>query len=144
MLPTGPILFIDDDEDDQAFYLPILNQLAPRNHVIVLAGAQQTIDYLRVTADKPFLIICELSLPGSSGLELRQQIEDDAALRKRAIPFIFMTHPVYRQQVEAAYNLTIQGLFEKQPNIDATQKQLGSIIQYWQECLHPNRFADSE
>jgi CheY-like chemotaxis protein len=109
-----------------------------------LAGAQQTIDYLRVTADKPFLIICELSLPGSSGLELRQQIEDDAALRKRAIPFIFMTHPVYRQQVEAAYNLTIQGLFEKQPNIDATQKQLGSIIQYWQECLHPNRFADSE
>lgn len=143
MLPAGPILLIDDDPDDQAFYQSILRQLAPLHPIVQLNTAQQALAYLRHTTDKPFLIVCELSLPGSSGLELRQQIEADPALRKRAIPFIFMTHPVYRQQVEAAYDLTIQGLFEKQPTLAATQRQLGSIIRYWQDCLHPNRFVDT-
>lgn len=143
MTPTGSILLIDSDQDDQAFYSSILRELVPTTPIMPLNSAPEVIDYLCGTDQKPFLIICELILSGTSGLELRQQIEADPALRKRAIPFVFMTHPVYRQQVEAAYELTIQGLFEKQSTVAAVQRQLRSIISYWQDCLHLNRFAEA-
>ncbi|UHG94646.1 response regulator [Spirosoma oryzicola] len=144
MQQHGPILFIDDDPDDQFLYRPLFEQIIPDRKVVFLDNGQEAIDYLRTTEEKPFLIISELTLSGMSGLELRKEIEQDPALRKRAIPFIFFTHPVYKHLVEEAYELTIQGFFEKKPDIQAVEKELRSIIDYWSTCLHPNRFDGTE
>ncbi|MCK8494806.1 MULTISPECIES: response regulator [Spirosoma] len=144
MEKTGPIIFIDDDEDDQVYFKPILEQLAPNNPILFFDNGQSAIDYLRTSDQRPFLIISEVSMKVMSGLELRRQIEEDPELRKRAIPFIFFTHPVYRHLVEEAYELTIQGFFEKQSNIEQLRSQLQSIVSYWSNCLHPNRFTSKD
>ncbi|QKZ15112.1 response regulator [Spirosoma sp. KUDC1026] len=141
---NGPIIFIDDDEDDQLLLTPILHELAPDSTIRFFSDGEAAIDYLRTTEERPFLIISEVSLHRMTGIELRRQIEDDPQLRKRAIPFIFFTHPIYRRQVEEAYNLTIQGYFEKKESIAEIRTQLSAIVNYWSSCLHPNRFTEDD
>ena len=140
----GPIIFIDDDADDQFILKPILEKIAPDSEIIFFTDGQQAIDYLKSTKERPFLIISEVSLQAMSGLELRRQIEKESALRKRAIPFIFLTYPVYKHLVEEAYDLTIQGFFEKKTNMQEMEVQLQAIIDYWSNCLHPNRFTEQD
>ena len=98
----GPIIFIDDDEDDHLLLKPIWQSVAPNNPLLVFTNGEQALDYLRSTDQRPFLIISEVSLQMMNGLELRRQIEEDRSLRRRAIPFIFFTHPIHRKMVEEA------------------------------------------
>ncbi|MFD2937316.1 response regulator [Spirosoma flavum] len=136
-----PILFIDADEDDHTIFKQALAELAIPNPVLVFSNAQTALDYLIATQELPFLIISEISMPGMNGLELRRQIEQDPNLRRKSTPFIFMTHPVVDYLVDEAYELTIQGLFEKKTAFQDWKNQLGAIIAYWNECKHPKRFA---
>lgn len=142
MHDNGPIVLIDDDEEDQLILQPLLQAIAPDSPILRFASGQQAIDFLRTTEQRPFLIISEVVMQRMNGLELRRQIEQDSGLKKKAIPFIFFTHPVYRHLVEEAYDLTIQGFFEKKTRIEDIQKQLQAIVDYWSNCLHPNRFDD--
>ncbi|WP_338876881.1 response regulator [Spirosoma sp. SC4-14] len=137
-----PIILIDGDEDDQLMLKPILQEIAPQYPILIFNDGQQAFDYLKTTTDRPFMIISEISLRLIDGLELRRQIEADQSLKKRAIPFIFFTHPVYQNLVEEAYELTIQGFFEKQSNLTSMRRQLEAIIAYWSNCLHPNRYVE--
>ncbi|CCH01412.1 response regulator receiver protein [Fibrella aestuarina BUZ 2] len=139
MNANQPILFIDSDQDDQELLKPILQELAPDHPVLLFNDGETAFDFLQTTEQKPFLIISEITMPRMTGLELRRQIEQDPKLRKKAIPFIFFTHPAYEQLVDEAYELTIQGFFEKQSDILQIRHQLKVIIDYWQDCLHPNR-----
>lgn len=142
-MEEAPIVFIDADEDDQAMFKSALAELTLTHPVVVFSEGQAALDYLQTTDQPPFLIISEISMPGMNGLELRQQIEEDVQLRKKSIPFVFMTYPVVEHLVEQAYELTIQGLFEKKINFVEWQQQLKAIIDYWTECQHPKRFASS-
>ena len=135
------IIFIDADEDDHDMFKQVLSELALPHPVLVFANGQTALDYLKTTPDIPFLIIAEMSMPGMSGLELRQQIDRDPSLRKKCILFVFMTHPVEERAVEEAYELTIQGLFEKKATYAAWKAQLAAIIAYWTECHHPKRIT---
>ncbi|WP_245877949.1 response regulator [Spirosoma fluviale] len=136
-----PIIFIDADEDDHEMFKQALSELALPYPVLVFSNGQTALNYLKATKEIPFLIISEISMPAMSGLELRQEIDQDPGLRKKCIPFVFMTHPVEVQLVEEAYELTIQGLFEKKATYAAWKAQLGAIIAYWTECHHPKRFT---
>src|SRR5690349_3481710 len=112
-MEDAPIVFIDADEDDQAMFKQALAELNVVHPIVVFSDGQTALNYLQTTDQLTFLIISEMSMPGMNGLELRHQIEKDPQLRKKSIPFIFMTYPVVDYLVEEAYELTIQGLFEK-------------------------------
>ena len=71
-----------------------LLELALLHPILVFANGQAALDYLMTTTQVSFLIIAEISIPGMSGLELRQQIDQNPGLRKKCISFIFMTNPV--------------------------------------------------
>ncbi|AUD03847.1 response regulator [Spirosoma pollinicola] len=135
-----PIIFIDADEDDHDMFKQAIAELNLTHPVLVFSEGKTALNYLTTTHQLPFLIISEISMPGMSGLELRQQIDKDSQLRRKCIPFIFMTHPVIDSLIEEAYELTIQGMFEKKVTFEAWKTQLAAIIAYWTECQHPKRF----
>ncbi len=73
-----------------------------------------------------------------NGLELRRKIQEDERIRKKSIPFVFLSTAARRKEVEEAYDLTVQGFFVKASQLSDMERALELILTYWQQCKHPN------
>ncbi|HTE23532.1 response regulator [Flavitalea sp.] len=135
---NGPIVIIEDDEDDQEFYTNTLSGLAIENEVIYFDAAEAAYKFLEETKKKPFLIICDINLPGISGIEFKRKIHENPLLKKKSIPFIFLTTSSDKNTVVAAYEMMVQGYFVKPNSVTELSTLLDQIISYWKVCKHPN------
>ncbi|NEU70197.1 response regulator [Spirosoma agri] len=138
-MEEAPIIFIDADEDDQLMFKQALADLSSSHPPVVFSNGETALDYLVSVDQAPFLILSEISMPGMNGLELRQQIDKNPTLKKQLIPFVFLSYPIHDNLVEQAYDLTIQGLFEKKLAYEDWKTQLRDIIAYWTACHHPKK-----
>jgi len=133
----GPVMLIDDDEDDRNILLEVLHQLDILD-VKPFDNCPEALEYLLTTTDKPFLILCDINLPGMNGMEFRREINGNHFLREKSIPFVFLSTSAMRDQVLEAYLLTVQGFFVKQFTMQKTKTMLKNILEYWESCIHPN------
>ncbi len=143
MKNSGPIIIVDDDADDQFILREVIEKLEVSNGVLCFPTAIELLAYLRVTHDKPFIILCDINMPEMDGLELRRHINDDPYLRQKSIPFVFFTTGASPSQIREAYSLTVQGLFLKEPSFADAEQTLRLILQYWDRCKHPNSVSGS-
>jgi CheY-like chemotaxis protein len=135
---NGPILCVEDDEDDQYLLGQAFKELDLPNAVHFFAHGQDALDYLSITQEQPFLILCDINMPFLNGLELRQKINEDEYMRKKAIPFVFLTTTASSYTIDKAYQESVQGLYQKATSYRGLYQQLKLIVEYWQNCLHPN------
>jgi CheY-like chemotaxis protein len=133
-----PIIIVDDDLDDHFIFREIAERLKLTDELIFFRNGSEVLPYLRTTTQKPFIIICDMNMPTMDGLELRRQINKDDFLRKKSIPFVFFTTAASTQQVQEAYDLTVQGFFLKESSFFETEKTFKLILEYWEKCKHPN------
>ncbi|MDR6193331.1 response regulator [Siphonobacter sp. SORGH_AS_0500] len=140
MSHQGPILLIDDDADDHFIFESILEELGVSNKILSFYDGKQALDYLLTTTEQPFVILCDINMPVMNGVELHQAIIESEFLRKKAIPFVFLTTAANSKVVNLAYEQSVQGFFQKSTSMDSYEEQLRSIINYWRNCLHPNVF----
>lgn len=138
-LPTGPILSIEDDEDDRHFIGEIIRELKVPNPLRFFVNGLEALEYLQATAEQPFLILCDINMPLMNGLELRQQINQSEYLRHKSIPFVFLTTSSTPELVRQAFDATVQGYYQKASDYAGLRQQLARIIDYWQHGLHPNK-----
>lgn len=138
MSKYGPIVIVEDDPDDQLIYKEIVESLHPKNEVTVFDNGEDVLHYLQSTREQPFIILSDINLPRMNGLELRRQIDANEALRKKSIPFVFLSTTDAGHIVEEAYNLTVQGFFVKAHSYAEIAHQLKCIFEYWKACRHPN------
>lgn len=139
MAKYGPILIVEDDEDDQQVYGDVIRSFNKRNEIIFFGEGKLLLDYLNTTHQQPFIIICDVNLPVMSGLEIRRKINESEFLRKKSIPFVFFSTSENKEAVNEAYDLTVQGYFVKSALYDGIIQQLKLIIDYWIACRHPNK-----
>lgn len=139
MALSGPILLIEDDENDIEVIKAALVELGIGNNVNAYTTAEEAIEYLLNTADQPFIILSDIRMPGMNGLEFRKSIHSNPFLRRKTIPFIFLSAFATPQIVNEAYDLDVQGFYQKESSFQALKEQLLSICIYWQRCLHPNK-----
>ena len=135
---SGPIIFVDDDSDDQFIYEEICIKLGVINKLKFFHRAETMLNYHRETTDKPFIIFCDINMPEMDGLSLRKAINDEEYLRRKSIPFVFFSTAATPAQVRVAYDLTVQGFFLKEQNFAETQATIKMILDYWRKCYHPN------
>ena len=135
---NGPIVLIEDDEDDQYLIRTILKDLDVKNEVRLFENGEQALQYLLVTSEKPFIIICDINMPLMNGLELRDYIDQDPQLKKKSIPFIFLSTSANKHLINKAFSSTIQGFYKKEHDYEAFKNHVHLILNYWKECLHPN------
>ena len=135
---NGPILLVDDDRDDLEIMKEILRQVNITNQLVCFANGQQAFDYLLTDADQPFLILSDLNMPVMDGIELRRRINDNESLRRKSIPFIFLTTSAGSAAVKEAYKMSVQGFFEKGSSMQEIGTMIRLIYDYWQTCRHPN------
>lgn len=137
MAKDSVILYIEDDPDDHELIQQAFKELDVTNKLVCLTNGEDALYYLK-TEEPPFLILCDYKLPGLDGIELRQKIEADDDLQKKAIPFIFLSTTVSKQMVAQVYKMNVQGLFEKGDLFESVKSLLKLIYDYWQVCKHPN------
>ncbi|WP_217603028.1 response regulator [Chitinophaga sp. GbtcB8] len=137
---NGPVLIIDNDLEDQEFISAILKEIDPAINTHCFHDGQDALDYLLITTQQPFLILCDVKMEGMNGLELRAHINNNEFLRKKSIPFVFLSDYATQENVNKAYDLTVQGFFEKANTHNGLRVQLDLIVKYWKSCMHPNRY----
>ena len=141
MAHKGPIILVEDDEEDQLFIKEALEKLKVDNELIIFEEGVQALGYLNATNQRPFLILCDINMPKMNGLQLRMEINQSDYLRKKSIPFIFVSTAANKEDIEKAYDLTVQGYFQKKHSFESLVEMLKLIVDYWEECKHPNAFV---
>jgi len=139
MAVKGPIILIDDDEDDQFLIKNVMEELQITNELIIFENGLEALKYLESTTDQPFLIFCDVNMPVMNGLELRVRIDQNEYLKKKSIPFVFVSTSGGSEIVRLAYDATIQGFFKKESSFSEYKRQIKLILDYWECCLHPNK-----
>ncbi len=135
----GPIILIEDDEDDQKIFSEIVGTLKIKNKMHWFTNALDAYAYLQESNEQPFIIFCDMNLPKQTGIEFKKKLDDHPVLRKKSIPFLFYTTSVSPAAVTKAYtDMTVQGFFEKPGNYKEMENLLRIIFSYWQVCKHPN------
>lgn len=138
-MKSGPILIIEDDEDDISIMKEIFMELGLTNKLIRFTNCIDALDYLKQTTDRPFIIFCDINLPRQNGMEFKKELDDNPQLRKKSIPFVFHTTTTDIVTVNEAYTkMTVQGFFKKETDYSSIKKNLQIIVDYWELCKHPN------
>jgi len=138
MSVKGPIISIEDDFDDQFLIRSVVEELQIPNPLIFFSNGLEALLYLETTKEQPFVILCDINMPVMNGMELRDRIEENEFLRKKSIPFIFLSTADNPHIIAKAYDSTIQGFFKKENSFEDLKGRIKIIFDYWQSCLHPN------
>jgi CheY-like chemotaxis protein len=139
---NGPVIIIEDDEDDKFILQDLFNKLGYNNEIIFFSSGHEALDYLNQPNSIPFLIISDINMPKLSGFDLREKLKTDAALNLKCIPYLFFTTAVNQKAVIEAYSASVQGFFVKRNSMQDTEKTIRTIMEYWRLCAAPNDFDE--
>ena len=138
MSKYGPVILVEDDEDDREILKEVFKSLEVENTLLFFSNGQEVLNYLMTTTDKPFLILCDVNLPKMRGTELRHRLNENEHLRKKSIPFVFLSTSAEPGAVRDAYDQMVQGFFQKEHRYEQVKSMIKLIIDYWSVCKHPN------
>jgi len=138
-MKSGPIIIIEDDVDDKDVLEEIIKEFNLNNKLVWFENCKDAWEYLITTHEQPFIIFCDINLPGQNGIEFKRQIDENKAMRKKSIPFIFYSTTANQKFVNEAYTeMTVQGFFQKSDSFEGMKKDIKIILDYWKACIHPN------
>ena len=138
MKPNNNVIIIEDDRDDREILRDVFSEINGSYELIFFDNAPAAFNYLMSIPGKPFIIISDINLPGMSGIELKRKIDSTDYLRKKAIPFVFLTTANSQNIIEQAYQLTnLQGYFKKEHLLKEIKQQIQRIMDYWSLALTP-------
>jgi CheY-like chemotaxis protein len=140
MKKYGPIIVVEDDEDDCQFMEEVFVDMGTKYERTYFSSGQEALNFLSTTSVQPFLIISDVNLPGVDGPKFKLTLNENEYLRKKSIPFVFLTTTANREAVDKAYEMMVQGYFEKPTRHAEIKTLLKLILDYWEVCLHPNTF----
>jgi CheY-like chemotaxis protein len=134
---NSPIFIVDSDIDDQELLEQAWGELHFGNKLYFFKSAEDALHFIETNAIVPFLIISEITLPKMSGLELKRYLKDQKITYYKTIPFVFLSATISQKQIEEAYDLCTNGVFEKHSSFTELKQQLIDIAKYWRESLVP-------
>jgi len=140
MTKDGPIIVIEDDIDDQDIIFDIFKKIGVSNEIVFFADGSLALEYLNNSENKPFLILSDVNMPKMGGFELRKQIHTNEQLSRKCIPFLFFTTGVHKKAVFDAYNMSVQGYFQKPDSTGELEEIIRVILAYWQRCIAPSEY----
>lgn len=141
-MQSQAVWIIDSDTDDQEVVSHIWKELNLQNELVLLDGAEHALQTFEKVMYAPFIIICELNLPGIDGFELRRIMLEKNQKKFKSVPFIFWTTQASEAQITKAYELSVHGLFIKDANFNELKNTFTCIINYWLKSKMPAKKVD--
>ena len=140
MNKNGPVIIIEDDEDDQFILKEVFEKLNYRNEVIFFSDGEKALEFLNKAETIPFLTLSDINMPKLNGFALRNKLREDEKLSIKCIPYLFFSTALNQQSVIDAYSTSAQGFFVKSDSIQEIEKTIFVIMEYWLKCAAPNNF----
>ena len=140
---SGPVVIIEDDEDDQFLLDGIFKKLAYENEIVFFKDGNDALEYLNRTEVIPFLILSDINMPKITGFELRNKVATNEKLHIKCIPYLFFTTSAARQSVIDAYAMSVQGFFVKPNSVQKLEDVIRKIMEYWKECIAPSEYENA-
>ena len=140
MNKKGPVIIIEDDEDDQYVLKEVFEKLNYPNKVIFFNDGEKALDFLNKADTIPFLILSDINMPKLNGFDLRNKLKLDADLAIKCIPYLFFSTALNQEMVINAYSVSAQGFFAKEVSVQEIEKTITVIMDYWLKCAAPNNF----
>lgn len=135
---TGPIIIVDDDQDDHDLLKDLCNTLGICDSLRFFYDGDAALKYIKTVKERPFIVLCDINMPQMSGLQLRRDMLEDKELRRRSIPFVFFSTAASESQIREAYeDLVVQGFFLKEQSFVELQNTLRIILEYWSKSKYP-------
>ena len=138
MNKSGPIVVIEDDEDDRLVLSSVFAELDFPNKVVYFGDGEEALEYLLAFTEQPFLILSDINLPKLNGMQLRDKIHNNEQLTLKCIPYLFFTTSADQRNVIDAYSKSIQGFFTKPASYAELSRIMKNIVEYWKDCHSPN------
>jgi CheY-like chemotaxis protein len=130
------ILLIENDENDVFFFRRCLGSVNARVNVRVVASAWQARDYMvgrtpyhdRRYYALPDIIVTDMNLPGTSGLEFLAWLREEE--RFRHIPVFVMSGSFGAGAIAGLKDLGIQAHFAKTPDFNKCKSFVASMLEH--------------
>ena len=142
MNKNGPVVVIEDDEDDQEMLNEIFMRLNYNNAIVFFKDGNEALEYLNNTDIIPFLILSDINMPKINGLELRSKVHTNEQLHLKCIPYLFFTTSANKKSVIDAYAMVVQGFFVKPTSYQKLESTISKIMEYWKECIAPSEYEN--
>ncbi len=130
-MQNSPIVIVEDDIDDRELLLHVFREIGVLNEFKCFTTPIDAIEYLRKTAQTPFIIISDINMPLMDGLSFKKVINEDSLISRKRIPFVFLSTSRENRLMAAAFNLSIQGYFQKPNDIESLKGIARAIVEYW-------------
>jgi len=136
----GPIIVIEDDNDDQEILTEVFYDLNYKNKILFFSDGEEALNHINHCTDLPFIILSDINMPKLNGFALREKLKTDEKLSNKCIPYLFFSTAMNQKHVIDAYSQSVQGFFVKQSSMAELKKTISVIIEYWRRCAAPNDF----
>jgi two-component system, response regulator len=131
------ILLVEDSASDEALSLQALRKSHVANEVVVARDGTAALDYLfarnawkgRDPRDLPQLVLLDLNLPKTSGLEVLRAIRNDA--RTRMLPVVILTSSREDGDIYEGYGLGANSYIVKPIDTAQFTEAARALGLYW-------------
>lgn len=120
------ILLIEDDKDDQEFFIQVLSEIESGSLYSVADNGKIAIERLENSVILPDLIVMDINMPVMNGFECLQEITRNP--RTGNIPVIFLTSETGR--VDFALRLGAKACIQKPSDSTTLRTQIEHMISY--------------
>ena len=123
------ILHVEDDPHCVELTQRALRKLPQPVAYQAVADAEQALTFLAARARLPHLLLLDLRLPKSSGLQLLETLRTDTRLR--ALPVVMFTSSQERGDVAEAYRLGTNSYVVKPVEYREYLATIAQLVDYW-------------
>lgn len=121
------ILVIDDDETDVAFLAQAFRSKNAGIAIHHAASGEDGLAFLRERA--PDLVLLDLKLPGSSGLEVLAAIRLDERTRRTRV--VVLSSSQDRADIRSAYQGAANAFVSKPSTVGGYRRMADSLARFW-------------
>nr|MBC7612392.1 response regulator [Pseudopedobacter sp.] len=118
------ILLVDDDKDDQEFFVDALNKIENAVLFGIANNGKEVLEILLNAIILPSIIFMDINMPIMTGIECLTEMKKHSALK--AIPVIMLTTSFY--QIEIVKKLGANAFLTKMANGRTLHDQLEQMI----------------
>ena len=136
----GPILLVEDEADDARLVAEALHEANASRELLRVADADEALALLNrrppyEEAPTPALVLLDLNLPRTGGLDVLAALKGDPELRR--IPVVVLTSSAARSDILAAYAAHANAYLRKPVGFDALVELLSVVDAFWFDCTVP-------